>query len=189
MKENKNLVIDKRRVKAEPEIEPSDEVMGTQGHSADEIVPYPHRAGEEHTTALDKPPGMSLAGQAALAEARPQPEFAVAPQVTVDEVAQIKQVIADLKIRCPRGWLLAKVLPPGEKIGSIILPEVCQNNADFAIVLEVGKGEFQYGVELPVDVKPGNHIMLPPFAGQEKKVLGADVLMLRQDEVQLIAGE
>jgi len=162
MKKNDNLVIDKRRVR-EPE--------------------------PEAETALEKAPGMSIAGQMALAEARPQPEFAVAPMVAADELQKIQETIKEFKIRCPRGWLLAKVLPPGEKIGLILLPEVCQRNADFAIVLEVGKGEFQNGIELPVDVKPGNHIMLPPYSGQEQKVLGADVLMIRQDEVQLIAGD
>jgi chaperonin GroES len=157
------VVSDRRRFKQKPETD---------------LVPADYRG-----------PGMSLAGREALAEAAPKPEFAVNPIVTQQEVAAITQVIQDHKIRCPRGWLLVHKLPPGEKIGSIIMPDVLQRDVEFGIVLAVGAGEFKDGVEVPPEVKAGNHVMFPPFAGQDNKVLGADVLQMRQDEIVLIAGE
>ncbi len=145
-------------------------------------------AGAENT-ALEKAPGMSLEGRAALAEARPAPEFAVAPIVAAEELAKVQEVLKENKIRVPRGWLLLKKLPKGEKIGSLIVPEVCQKEIQFGIVLLVGRGEYQNGIEIPPDVNPGNHVEFPPFGGIDKELLGADVIMIRQDEVMLIAGE
>lgn len=143
---------------------------------------------KEKLDALTTVPGMSLEGRAALAEARPAPEFAVAPLVSAEAIAEIRKVIEEHKIRPPRGWLLVKELEPGEKIGLILVPDVVQKPAKFGIVLAVGLGEFVNGVEIPPDMKPGDHVKFPTFAGEEDQILGAKVLSMRMDEILLIAG-
>lgn len=175
MKKNDNLVIDKRRLARVP--------VSTDGEELQLVNENPHVPAEYQG------PGMAIEGVKALEEARPQPEFAVAPIVSAEAIAQIEQVLKENKIRVPRGWLLLKKLPPGQKFGSIIIPDVCQKDVQFGIVLLVGKGEYQNGIEIPPDVNPGNHVEFPPFGGIDKQLLGADVIMIRQDEVMLISGD
>lgn len=145
-------------------------------------------AQEETSTALEKPPGMSLAGQAALAQARPSAEFAVAPIVSAEAIAEIKKVVEQYKIRPPRGWILIKELPPAERIGHILVPEVCQEPPKFGIVIAVGAGEWQMGHEIPPEVKAGDHVTFASFAGEQREILGQKLIQMRTDEIMLIAG-
>lgn len=139
-------------------------------------------------TALTTVPGMSLEGRAALAEARPAAEFAVAPIISEKELAEIKGVVEQYKIRPPRGWILIKELPAAEKVGLILIPQVSQTPPKFGIVIAVGAGEYQNGIQVPPEVKLGDHVTFASFAGEEREILGQKLIQMRTDEIMLIAG-
>jgi co-chaperonin GroES (HSP10) len=159
MNKNENLVIDRRR------------------HVAPE------------TEAIEKAPGMSIQGQQALAEAVPEAKFGETPVLSEVAKQSLEAIIAELKIRPPRGWVLIKKVPATERIGHILVPDVAQKEVEFGIVVTVGKGQIIHGVEIPMEVKMGNHVTFPPFAGVNVKIAGEELTQIREDEIMLIAGE
>ena len=165
MKKNDNLVIDKRR-----RFDPEEQERVDQA-------------------AIEKAPNMSPEGKKALIEATPEARFAETPVMTDDHKQAIEKIIAELKIRPPRGWIMIKKVPQAERIGLVLVPDVAQKEVEFGIVIAVGKGQIVHGVEIPVEVKMGNHVTFPPFAGVNVKIAGEEFTQIREDEIMLIAGD
>jgi chaperonin GroES len=71
-----------------------------------------------------------------------------------------------------------------QRIGGIIIPDSAKEKPQQGKVLAVGKGKIEKdGKVTPLDVKAGDIILFGKYAGQEMKVDGDEVLIMREEEV------
>ena len=73
--------------------------------------------------------------------------------------------------------------------GGIIIPDTAKEKPMEGKVLAVGSGRvLENGKRLALDVKVGDRILFGKYSGNEIKVEGEDVLIVREDEVLAIMG-
>jgi chaperonin GroES len=90
-----------------------------------------------------------------------------------------------MKIRPLYDRILVKRIESGEmKKGGIIIPDTAKEKPMEAEVVAVGKGKInEVGMQLPLDVKKGDRILIGKYAGQEIKIEDVEHLILREEEV------
>jgi chaperonin GroES len=81
--------------------------------------------------------------------------------------------------------VLLKRLDEGEqRIGGIIIPESAKEKPQQATVVAVGNGRItEDGTVIPLDVKPGDLVLIGKYAGNEIKLDGEDLVIVREDEI------
>jgi chaperonin GroES len=68
--------------------------------------------------------------------------------------------------------------------GSIVIPDSAKEKPQEADVIAVGAGKrLDDGKLVPLDVKPGDRILLGKYSGSEIKLDGEEFLIVREDEV------
>ena len=68
--------------------------------------------------------------------------------------------------------------------GGIIIPDTAKEKPQEAEVIAVGPGgRTEKGDLIPMDVEPGQRILLGKYAGTEVEIEGVEYLILRQDDV------
>ncbi|NLY94702.1 MAG: co-chaperone GroES [Myxococcales bacterium] len=68
--------------------------------------------------------------------------------------------------------------------GGIIIPDTAKEKPLRAKVVATGKGRvLDNGEVRPLDVKPGDTVLIGKYAGTEVKIDGEEHLILREDEV------
>jgi chaperonin GroES len=71
-----------------------------------------------------------------------------------------------------------------DKIGSIIVPDSAQEKPQRGEVIAVGDGVvLESGDRAPLDVKPGDQIVLGKYSGAEVKIEGQEYVIVREDEI------
>ena len=68
----------------------------------------------------------------------------------------------------------------------IILPSNAQEKQDLATVIAVGPGGIIDGKEVKMQVKVGDTVLYSKYAGNEFKVDGEEVIILRQSDILAI---
>ena len=73
--------------------------------------------------------------------------------------------------------------------GGIIIPDTAKEKPMEGKVLAVGNGRvLENGKRLALDVKVGDRILFGKYSGNEIKIDGEEVLIVREDEVLAIMG-
>jgi chaperonin GroES len=73
--------------------------------------------------------------------------------------------------------------------GGIIIPDTAKEKPMEGKVLAVGSGRvLENGERLALDVKVGDRILFGKYSGNEIKIEGEEVLIVREDEVLAIMG-
>jgi chaperonin GroES len=73
--------------------------------------------------------------------------------------------------------------------GGIVLPDSAKEKPVKGEILAVGEGKrADNGTAIPMSVKVGDKVLFGKYAGQEIKVDGQDVLVMREDDVIAILG-
>ncbi len=68
--------------------------------------------------------------------------------------------------------------------GGIIIPDTAKEKPQQAKVVAVGKGKVNDdGKVTPVDVKKGDVVIISKWAGSEIKVDGAELLIIREEDI------
>jgi len=68
--------------------------------------------------------------------------------------------------------------------GGIIIPDTAKEKPQEGKVIAVGKGKINdEGKVMPLDVKPGDHILFGKYSGSEIKIDGEEHLILREEDV------
>jgi len=68
--------------------------------------------------------------------------------------------------------------------GGIIIPDTAKEKPQEGEVLAVGNGKtLENGTKVALDVKAGDRILFGKYSGNEIKIDGEEVLILREDEV------
>ncbi len=72
-----------------------------------------------------------------------------------------------------------------EKYGGIIIPDTATKERPQEVeVVAVGPGKVREdGTRTPLDVKPGDRVLMPKYSGSEFKIDGEEFFILREDEI------
>jgi chaperonin GroES len=71
-----------------------------------------------------------------------------------------------------------------QKVGGIIIPDTAKEKPQQGRVIAVGKGKVKDdGTVIPLEVKEGDTILFGKYSGQEIKLDGDELLIMREDEV------
>lgn len=73
--------------------------------------------------------------------------------------------------------------------GGIFIPDSAKEKPAKGEILAIGEGKrADNGSIVPMSVKVGDKVLFGKYAGQEVKVDGADVLVMREDDIIAILG-
>jgi len=68
--------------------------------------------------------------------------------------------------------------------GGIVIPDTAAEKPSRGEVIAVGKGKILDSGEVrPLDVKTGDHVLFGKYSGNEVKVDGEEVVVLREDDI------
>ena len=71
-----------------------------------------------------------------------------------------------------------------QKVGGIIIPDTAKEKPQQGKVIAVGKGKVKDDGSLTaLDVKAGDKVLFGKYSGQEIKLDGDEVLIMREDEI------
>ena len=81
--------------------------------------------------------------------------------------------------------VIVRRLEEGEqKIGGIIIPDSAKEKPQRGEIVAAGNGKLtDDGKRVPLDVKTGDFILFGKYTGQEIKVDGEELLIMREDDV------
>src|SRR5580700_6242300 len=90
-----------------------------------------------------------------------------------------------MSIRPLHDRIIVRRLEEGEQqIGGIIIPDTAKEKPQQGTVVAVGNGKANDdGKPIPLDVKAGDRILFGKYAGQEIKLDGEEVLIMKEDDV------
>jgi len=92
-----------------------------------------------------------------------------------------------MKVRPLHDRIIVQRIEEGEqKIGGIIIPDSAKEKPQQGKVIAVGLGKREKTERVPLDVKEGNTILFGKYSGQEIKLDGEELLIMREDEVLAI---
>ncbi len=67
--------------------------------------------------------------------------------------------------------------------GGIIIPDSAKEKPQEGVVVAVGQGKREKGERIPLDVKEGDRILFGKYAGNEVKIDGEELLIMREEEI------
>ena len=90
-----------------------------------------------------------------------------------------------MNVRPLHDRIIVERIEEGEqKIGGIIIPDTAKEKPQQGKVIAVGNGKTKDdGKRIPLDVKAGDLILFGKYSGQEIKLDGEELLIMREDEV------
>lgn len=72
------------------------------------------------------------------------------------------------------------------KQGSLYIPDTAKEKPQQGKVLSVGKGRYEDGKLVPLDVKDGDTVLFGKYAGTEVKYGGKEYLIVRENDILAI---
>ena len=96
--------------------------------------------------------------------------------------------MANINIQPLADRVLVKRLDEEEeqKVGGIIIPDTAKEKPQEAEVMAVGPGSMEDGKRVPLEVKPGDKVLIGKYSGTEVKIEGEEYLIIREDELLAI---
>ena len=80
--------------------------------------------------------------------------------------------------------IIVERLEEGEQlIGGIIIPDSAREKPQQGTVIAVGDGKITKDTRVPLDVKAGDRILFGKYSGQEIRLDGKDVFIMKEDDV------
>ena len=80
--------------------------------------------------------------------------------------------------------MIRRVDPEGKSTGGIIIPDTAQEKPMEGEIVAVGPGaRNEAGKVVPLDVKAGDRILFGKYSGQEIRLDGKDVFIMKEDDV------
>ena len=90
-----------------------------------------------------------------------------------------------MKVRPLHDRIIVDRLDEGEQqIGGIIIPDSAKEKPQRGIVVAAGKGRVaKDGTVVPLDVKAGDQVLFGKYSGQEIRLGGKDLFIMKEDDV------
>jgi chaperonin GroES len=80
--------------------------------------------------------------------------------------------------------IIERIEETEQKVGGIIIPDTAKEKPQQGKVIAVGKGRIEKdGKVTPLDVKAGDTVLFGKYAGQEIKIDGKELLIVREEEI------
>ena len=79
--------------------------------------------------------------------------------------------------------LVERIESEQKTAGGIIIPDSAKEKPQEGKVIATGKGRYDEGKYIPLEVKAGDHILFGKYSGTEVKVDGNDYVIMREDDV------
>lgn len=79
--------------------------------------------------------------------------------------------------------LLRRLEEQEVKKGGIIIPDTAKEKPLEAEVIEVGKGRFEEGKIVPLEVKKGDKVLIGKYSGTEVTIDGVEHVIVKEDEI------
>ncbi|MFO7301662.1 MAG: co-chaperone GroES [Acidobacteriota bacterium] len=80
--------------------------------------------------------------------------------------------------------IIERIEETEQKVGGIIIPDTAKEKPQQGKVIAVGKGRVEKdGKVVPLDVKAGDTVLFGKYAGQEIKIEGRELLIVREEEI------
>jgi chaperonin GroES len=94
-------------------------------------------------------------------------------------------VKADIGVRPLHDRILVRRMPEEEKTaGGLFIPDTAKEKPQRGEIVATGKGRItEDGKVLPLEVKSGDRVLFGKFAGNELKLNGEELLMMREEDV------
>lgn len=67
--------------------------------------------------------------------------------------------------------------------GGIVIPDTAKEKPQEAIVKAVGPGKLEEGKRIPIELKPGQRVLITKYGGTEVKFDDEEYLLVREDDV------
>jgi len=94
-----------------------------------------------------------------------------------------------MKIRPLQDRIVVKRIEEKEKSkGGIIIPDVAKEKPDEGRVVAVGKGKFEHGQLVHLDVKVNDRVLFGRYAGTEIRIDGEEHLLLTGNDILGVLG-
>ena len=85
--------------------------------------------------------------------------------------------------------VVVEVIEQEEKTaGGIVLPDTAKEKPQEGRVVAVGKGRYENGQLIPMEVKEGDRVIFSKYAGTEVKVGDKEYLIMRESDILAIHG-
>jgi chaperonin GroES len=90
-----------------------------------------------------------------------------------------------MNVRPLHDRIIVDRLDEGEQqIGGIIIPDSAKEKAQQGTVVAVGSGRAaKDGTRVPLDIKAGDRILFGKYSGQEIRLDGKDLFIMKEDDV------
>jgi chaperonin GroES len=90
-----------------------------------------------------------------------------------------------MKIRPLHDRILVKRVEEEEKTkGGIIIPDTAKEKPQMGEVIAAGNGKkTEEGKVIPLDVKKGDKVLFSKYSGNEVKVEGEELLIMKEDDI------
>lgn len=80
--------------------------------------------------------------------------------------------------------VLVRRIEEGESVrGGIIIPDTAKEKPQEGVVIAAGTGKFEKGQTIPLAVKEGDRVLFGKYAGNEIKIDGEELLIMREEEI------
>jgi chaperonin GroES len=80
--------------------------------------------------------------------------------------------------------LIKRIEELEQKVGGIIVPDTAKEKPQKAEVVAIGSGRMlDSGERVPLNVKPGNKVLIGKWSGTDVKIDGEDYLILKEDDI------
>src|SRR5271155_5519763 len=79
--------------------------------------------------------------------------------------------------------VLVRRIEEGETVrGGIIIPDSAKEKPQEGVVIAAGTGKYEKGQTIPLAVKAGDRILFGKYSGNEIKLDGEELLIMREEE-------
>jgi chaperonin GroES len=111
-------------------------------------------------------------------------------QAAARKKAEVPAAGAGSRIRPLHDRLLVRRIEQPEQVrGGIVIPDTAKEKPQEAEVIAVGPGKLdEEGCRMPMDVRPGDRVLIGKYAGTDVKIADEDLVILREEDVLALIG-
>ncbi len=96
--------------------------------------------------------------------------------------------MSNLNIRPLHDRVIVQRLEEKTTASGIVIPETAGEKPQKGKILAAGPGKYENGVLRKLDVKVGDEVLFGKYSGTEVKVDGADLLVMREEDIMGVLG-
>jgi chaperonin GroES len=113
--------------------------------------------------------------------------FERAIALRVPQAELVNQALASIDGRPLADRVLVLPLPKDDHFGSILIPDNAQEEHICGIVVSVGRGRYEHGTLVPMEVKPGNYVSFSKYSARKVQVATVELFQITEPDITFVA--